>query len=168
MIGRSAVARYGYPTCITTTPVSVCGVRPTPRSRGTHHLRAKLLRRYRGKLANGITDNGPECTGLALECWANEHAVHHRFITLGKASQNGSIQSSNGRRREECLSRTPVPNLDQARELISADLDNKNLNPPHSALDGPAPSEFTAQIARIPMEAPRTQTPLYLDPNPRG
>ena len=40
----------------------------------------------RGRPASLITDNGPEFAGLALERWAHDRQVTHRFITPGKPS----------------------------------------------------------------------------------
>ncbi|MCM2274395.1 MAG: IS3 family transposase, partial [Candidatus Didemnitutus sp.] len=111
----------------------------------------------RGKPASLITDNGPEFAGLALERWAHEHAVNHRFITPGKPAQNGYIESFNGKLRDECLNEHEFLNLHHARELIDAFRDDYNLNRPHSALDGLTPSEFAAKVAAAPMGAPVDQ-----------
>ena len=48
-------------------------------------------------------DNGPEFRGRDLDRWAYEHGVKLFFIDPGKPMQNGSIESFNGRFREECL-----------------------------------------------------------------
>src|SRR3954447_15534534 len=48
-------------------------------------------------------DNGPEFRGRDLDRWAYEHGVKLFFIAPGKPMQNGSIESFNGRFREECL-----------------------------------------------------------------
>jgi len=119
----------------------------------------------RGKPASLITDNGPEFAGLALERWAHEHQVSHRFITPGKPSQNGFIESFNGKLRDECLNEHEFLNLPHARELIDAFRDDYNLNRPHSALDGLTPAEFAAQVARAPMGAPLDQISPALAPN---
>lgn len=120
----------------------------------------------RGKPASLITDNGPEFAGLALERWAHEHAVNHRFITPGKPSQNGFIESFNGKLRDECLNEHEFLNLHPARELIDAYRDDYNANRPHSALDGLTPSEFAHKIARAPMGAPGDQIGPALAPTP--
>lgn len=112
----------------------------------------------RGKPTSLITDNGPEFAGLALERWAHEHAVNHRFIAPGKPAQNCYIESFNRKLRDECLNEHEFLNLHHARELIDAYRDDYNLNRPHSALDGLTPSEFAAKIARAPMGAPEDQT----------
>ncbi len=109
----------------------------------------------RGKPTSLITDNGPEFAGLALERWAHEHAVHHRFITPGKPSQNGYIESFNGKLRDECLNETEFLNLTHARNIIEAFREDYNDTRPHSSLADLTPSEFAAKIARAPMGAPQ-------------
>lgn len=121
---------------------------------------------FRGKPASLITDNGPEFTGLALERWAHDNQVAHRFITPGKPSQNGFIESFNGKLRDECLNEHEFLNLPHARELIDAFRDDYNLNRPHSSLDDLTPAEFAAKIARAPMGAPVDQSRLALAPTP--
>ena len=72
----------------------------------------------RGRPASLITDNGPEFAGLALERWSHDRQVTHRFITSGKPSQNGYIESFNGKLRDECLNEHEFINLQHARDLI--------------------------------------------------
>jgi transposase InsO family protein len=50
-----------------------------------------------------VVDNGPELRGRDLDRWAHDHGVRLFFIDPGKPMQNGSIESFNGRFREECL-----------------------------------------------------------------
>ena len=50
-----------------------------------------------------VVDNGPELRGRELDRWAYENGVRLFFIDPGKPMQNGSIESFNGRFREECL-----------------------------------------------------------------
>jgi len=124
----------------------------------------------RGRPRSLITDNGPEFAGLALERWAHDRQVEHRFITPGKPAQNGYIESFNGKLRDECLNEHEFLDLHHARELIESFREDYNHHRPHSSLDGLTPSEFAAQIARAPMGAPLDQTnpPLALvNPNPQ-
>lgn len=124
----------------------------------------------RGRPRSLITDNGPEFAGLALERWAHDRQVEHRFITPGKPSQNGYIESFNGKLRDECLNEHEFLNLCHARELIESFREDYNQHRPHSSLDGLTPSEFAVQIARAPMGAPLdpTNPPLaVVNPNPQ-
>ncbi len=113
----------------------------------------------RGCPASVLTDNGPEFAGLALERWAHERQVNHRFITPGNPSQNGYIESFNGKLRDECLNETEFI-LTHARNIIEAFREDYNDTRPHSSLADLTPSEFAAKIARAPMGAPLDQ------PNP--
>lgn len=49
------------------------------------------------------TDNGPEFTGKALDLWAHGRAWGLEFIRPGKPTENGHIESFNGRFQEACL-----------------------------------------------------------------
>src|SRR4051794_20610620 len=62
-----------------------------------------------------VVDNGPELRGRDLERWAYENGVKLFFIDPGKPMQNGSIESFNGRFREECLGQRWVTSLPRAR-----------------------------------------------------
>jgi putative transposase len=48
-----------------------------------------------------VVDNGPELRGRDLDRWAYENGVKLFFIDPGKPMQNGSIESFNGRFRED-------------------------------------------------------------------
>jgi putative transposase len=58
---------------------------------------------FHGYPATIRTDQGPEFTCRALDQWAFEHGVKLRLIQPGKPTQNGFIESFNGRFRDECL-----------------------------------------------------------------
>jgi len=108
----------------------------------------------RGRPASLITDNGPEFAGLALERWAHDRQVTHRFITPGKPSQNGYIESFNGKLRDECLNENEFINLPHARELIESFREDYNQLRPHSSLGGLTPAEFAAQKIAGPHGGP--------------
>lgn len=58
---------------------------------------------FRGYPATIRTDQGPEFTCRALDQWAFEHGVELRLTQPGKPTQNGFIESFNGRFRDERL-----------------------------------------------------------------
>lgn len=62
------------------------------------------------------TDQGPEFTCRVLEQWAFEHGVELRVIQLGKPTQNGFIESFNGRFRDECLNEHLFSDILHARK----------------------------------------------------
>ncbi len=71
---------------------------------------------FRGYPATIRTDQGPEFTCRALDQWAFEHGVELRLIQPGKPTQNGFIESFNGRFRDECLNEHWFSDIVHARE----------------------------------------------------
>lgn len=87
-------------------------------------------------------DNGPEFISRALDRWAYAHGVKLHFIAPGKPSQNGHVESFNGRFRDECLSQHQFPNLARARVEVELWRVDYNTSRPHSALGYKTPHEF--------------------------
>jgi len=81
------------------------------------------------------TDNGPEFRSKALDQWAYENKVKLAFIEPGKPTQNGHIESFNGRFRAECLDQEWFGSLTQAREIIEEWRIHYNSKRPHSSLN---------------------------------
>jgi len=88
-----------------------------------------------GKPQEIQTDNGSEFRSKALDLWAYENQVKLVFIEPGKPTQNGHIESFNGRFRAECLNQEWFGSLSQAREMIEAWRIGYNTQRPHSSLD---------------------------------
>jgi putative transposase len=65
-------------------------------------------------------DNGPEFAGQALDAWAYAYGVSLDFIEPGKPSQNGHLESCNGKFRDECLNVHWFASLAHARALIQS------------------------------------------------
>jgi len=99
---------------------------------------------FRGYPATIRTDQGPEFTCRALDQWAFEHNVELRLIQPGKPTQNGFIESFNGRFRDECLNEHWFHDVVHAKEIISAWRQDYNECRPHSSLNYQTPSEFAA------------------------
>jgi hypothetical protein len=75
------------------------------------------------------------------------------FIDAGKPTQNGHIESFNGRFRAECLDQEWFGSLAQAREIIEAWRIGYNQQRPHSSLGYLPPDVWTEryhQQQRIP------------------
>ncbi len=89
-----------------------------------------------------ICDNGPEFTGKALFRWSEQNGVSLHFIAKGRPTQNGFIESFNGKMRKECLDRHVFQNLIEAREKIMDWVKHYNEERPHSALNYLSPYEF--------------------------
>ena len=67
-----------------------------------------------------------------------------KLIQPGKPTQNGFIESFNGRFRDECLNEHWFRDLAHAREVIGNWRRDYNENRPHSALSYQTPLEFAA------------------------
>ena len=57
----------------------------------------------RGTPCMVVSDNGTEFTSRAILAWQEERGVEWHYIAPGKPTQNGFIESFNGRLRDECL-----------------------------------------------------------------
>ncbi len=126
--------------CLALLPdTSIAGVRV---ARTLEELGAS--RGYPGQI---MMDNGPEFTGSALDAWAYSREVKLHFIQPGKPSQNGYIESFNGKFRDECLNESWFLNLPDARSVIEAWRRDYNECRPHSALDNLTPVEFAERQA---------------------
>ena len=91
-----------------------------------------------------VVDNGPELRGRDLDRWAHDHGVELFFIDPGKPMQNGSIESFNGRFREECLDPSWFTSLAEARRVIEAWRIDYNERRPHTSLRMRTPAAFAA------------------------
>ncbi len=91
-------------------------------------------------------DNGPEFISRAVDQWALVHGVRLHFIDPGQPTQNGFIESFNGKFRDECLNQNWFVSLNDARRIIEAWRVDYNTVRPHSSLGYRTPAEFAAEI----------------------
>jgi len=91
-------------------------------------------------------DNGPEFAGLTLDAWAYKEGVSLDFIDPGKPTQNGHLESFNGKFRDECLNQHWFTGLGDARDTIAAWRDDYNTVRPHSALGNLTPLDFAERL----------------------
>ena len=61
-----------------------------------------------------VSDNGTEFTSTAILAWAQDHGVDWHYIAPGKPTQNGFVESFNGRMRDELLNESLFFSLDHA------------------------------------------------------
>ena len=87
-------------------------------------------------------DHGTEFTSRALDAWAWQRGVQLDFIRPGKPTENGMIESFNGRLRDECLNCHEFESLHQARTRIEFWRNDYNQERPHSALGQMTPREY--------------------------
>lgn len=88
-------------------------------------------------------DHGPEFISRALEDWAWRNHVKLDFTHPGKPTDNGHIESFNGRLRDECLNVTQFISLADAQAKIESWRIDYNELRPHSSLGNLTPCEFT-------------------------
>ena len=87
-------------------------------------------------------DHGTEFTSRALDAWAWQNGVELDFIRPGKPTENGMIESFNGRLCDECLNCNAFLSIDDARQRIEAWRNDYNGERPHSALGNLTPTAF--------------------------
>lgn len=87
-------------------------------------------------------DNGPEFISRDLDTWAAAHAITLDFTRPGKPTDNGHIESFNGKLRDECLDQHWFVSLPDARQIIEAWRIDYNDVRPHSALGNLTPTAF--------------------------
>lgn len=105
------------------------------------------LRLFRG-LPHAITvDNGTEFCSRKLDTWAYQHGVKLDFIRPGKPTENGYIESFNGKLRDECLNTEIFFTLEDARQKLERWRKDYNEHRPHSALGGLSPIEHLRRHA---------------------
>ena len=90
-------------------------------------------------------DNGPEMTSRHFLAWAIERRIEVVHIQPGKPTQNGGMESFNGKLRDECLNANWFWNLFDARRKIAAWKTEYNERRPHSSLGYLTPNEFARQ-----------------------
>ena len=68
-----------------------------------------------GRPTTTVSDNGTELTSNAVLLWAGEAGIDWHYIAPGKPTQNGTVESFNGRMRDELLNETLFTSLAHAR-----------------------------------------------------
>lgn len=101
----------------------------------------KLIMLY-GKPKVIVSDNGTEFTSHAILKWSLEKQVNWDYIQPGKPYQNGTIESFNGKLRDECLNEHLFSSLRDAESIIEKWRIEYNEERPHSSLNGKTPNEM--------------------------
>ena len=87
--------------------------------------------RQQGRLPRRfLTDNGPEFTGHALNVWAQKYGLGLAHSRPGKPTDNGFVESFNGRQRDECLNQNIFVSLSEAPHIIEEWGQDYNCNRP--------------------------------------
>jgi putative transposase len=101
-----------------------------------------------GKPAVIRLDNGTEFTSLVFETWAYARRIRLDFVPPGRPTENGFIESFNGKLRDECLSISMFTSLEDAHDTIEKWRVDYNKTRPHSGLGGLAPAQFLANLLK--------------------
>ena len=96
----------------------------------------------RGKPKMIVSDNsvlsevegGTELTSNAVLAWSGDMGVEWHYIAPGKPTQNGFVESFNGRMRDELLNETLFFTIGQARSILVCWTHDYNTERPHSSL----------------------------------
>ena len=95
-----------------------------------------------GKPRTITVDHGTEFTSRALDEWAYQRGVELDFIRPGKPTENGFVESFNGKLRDECLNANQFLSIDDARCKIEAWRIDYNELRPHSSLGQRSPKQY--------------------------
>ena len=105
----------------------------------------RLIKR-RGRPGMIVSDNGTEFTSTAILAWAEDQRVAWHYIAPGKPTQNGFVESFNGKMRDELLNESLFFSLDHAREKLAAWAADYNTRRPHSSIGYQTPAAYAAQL----------------------
>jgi putative transposase len=94
-------------------------------------------------------DNGPKCSGQALDAWAYQHHVTLECIEPSKPLQTGYLQNCTAKVRDECLTIHWFRSLADARRLIEDWRTSYNTERPHSALCGDTPAAYAVHYQAV-------------------
>ena len=99
----------------------------------------------RGRPLMIVSDNGTELTSRAILQWQEDNRVEWHYIAPGKPTQNGFVESLNGRFRDECLNEHLFRGMAAARRIIEEWRIDNNEHRPHTSLRGLTPNEFATR-----------------------
>lgn len=97
---------------------------------------------------------GTEFVSAAMDLWAYTNGVILDFSRRGKPTDNATIESFNGRFREECLNVHWFASLEDAQLKIDAFRWDYNENHPHRALEGLSPREYARRAMPTAADSP--------------
>ena len=98
-------------------------------------------------------DNGTEFTSKALDDWAYRRGVKLDCTRPGEPTDNGLIESFNGRLRDGFLNVDEFITMPDVRDKLRAWQDDDDHRRPHGSLGHLGPSEFATMRSGQPREA---------------
>ena len=101
------------------------------------------MRLYSPRLSSTNSMMAPmKLDGVTMLRWSQDTEVRLAFIEPGKPTQNGYIESFNGKLRDECLNQHYFAGLHDAREKLGRWRDIYNQERPHSSIQNETPQAF--------------------------
>jgi transposase InsO family protein len=91
------------------------------------------------------SDNGPEFGSKAANRWLEYAAVKTLFVAPASPWENGYVESSNSKLRDELLDGELFLHIDELRYVVDRWRMDYNHYRPHSSLDYMAPAAFAAK-----------------------
>ena len=113
----------------------------------------------RGRPVSITVDNGSEFAGRVMDAWAHRHGVQLAFIRPGRPTENGFIESFNGRLRDECLNVELFPSIEDTQRILEAWRHDYNHHRPHSAIGDETPAGFAATTLEGRLPSSREERP---------
>jgi putative transposase len=112
---------------------------------------------------------GTELTSNAVLAWCGDVGIEWHYIAPGRPTQNGFVESFNGRMRDELLNETLFFTIGQARTILARWVDDYNTERPHSSLGYATPAAFAAELEkqRAALTPPVASPALMRDNTPR-
>jgi len=117
----------------------------------------------RGAPKTIVSDNGTELTSNAVLAWSGEVDIEWHYIAPGKPTQNGFVESFNGRMRDELLNETLFFTIGQARTVLArlgsttttpSDPTRRSATPPRQP--SPPGSNSSGWVSSRPLPHPRS------------
>ncbi|MGJ3627237.1 IS3 family transposase [Sphingomonas sp. MMS24-JH45] len=99
---------------------------------GRRELADLITERGRPKMI--VSDNGTELTSNAVLAWSGDAGIKWHYIAPDKPTQNGFVESFNGRLRDELLNETLFFTIGQADSILARWVNELNTERPHSSL----------------------------------
>jgi putative transposase len=93
-------------------------------------------------------EDGPEFVRRALNVWCKQRHVLLRVIDPGRPTQNGLVESFNGRFRDECLNANWFLNVRSARRIIESWRLDYNDQRPYNLMAYRTPNELAALFSQ--------------------
>jgi len=90
------------------------------------------------------TDNGPEFTSKRFRIWILLKGIEHIIKQPGKPAQNGIMERFNRTYREDVLDAPLLHNIDHAKSITEAWINEYNGERPHQALKYATPNSYAA------------------------